>query len=215
MTALSYRERPAAGDPTGLLVLHHGRGTSEDDLQPLADVLDPQRRLHVATPRAPLQLPGSPGYHWYLVPRVGHPDPTTFRAAFTALAAFHDELWSQTGIAADRTVLGGFSMGAVMSYALGLAGERPAPAGILVFSGFIPTVQGWTPELADRQRTRVFIAHGRRDPVIDVGYARQARQRLLQAALEVDYRESDAGHTIAPAEIPRAVQWLDAVLSCA
>ena len=75
MTALTYSERPAAGDPAGLLVLHHGRGADEHDLLGLADVLDPERRLHVATPRAPLQLPGWPGHHWYVVPRVGYPDP--------------------------------------------------------------------------------------------------------------------------------------------
>jgi phospholipase/carboxylesterase len=212
MAALSYQERPAAGEPTGILVLHHGRGTSENDLLPLADVLDPERRLHVVAPRAPLQLRGSQGYHWYLVPRVGYPDPTTFHAAFAALATLHDELWERTGLGPDSTVLGGFSMGTVMSYALGLAGARPAPAGILAFSGFIPTVERWKPELADRQRTRVLIAHGRRDPVIDVGYARLAHQMLERGGLEVDYRESDAGHNIDPADIPRAAQWLDAVL---
>ncbi|MCW2922617.1 MAG: phospholipase, partial [Thermoleophilia bacterium] len=64
-TGLSFRERPADGAPRGLLVLHHGRGSDEADLLGLADHLDPQRRLHVVSPRAPLQLPGSPGYHWY------------------------------------------------------------------------------------------------------------------------------------------------------
>jgi phospholipase/carboxylesterase len=69
-----------------LLVLHHGRGTDERDLLGLADALDPARRLQVVSPRAPLQLPGSPGYHWYLVPRVGYPDRDTFHAARGALA---------------------------------------------------------------------------------------------------------------------------------
>jgi phospholipase/carboxylesterase len=64
MSALAYRERPAAGEPQGLLILHHGRGADEGDLLTLADVLDPERRLHVVTPRAPLTLPGSPGFHW-------------------------------------------------------------------------------------------------------------------------------------------------------
>ena len=82
MTDLILREREADGDPAGLLVLHHGRGADENDLLSLADVLDPERRLHVVTPRAPLTLPGWPGYHWYVVPRVGYPDPDTFRAAF-------------------------------------------------------------------------------------------------------------------------------------
>src|SRR3954453_2537830 len=163
---LTYRERPASGPGEGLLVLHHGRGADEHDLLSLADVLDPERRLHVVTPRGPLTLPGWPGYHWYAVPRVGYPDPQTFHAAFDALAAFHDELWQRTGLGPERTVLGGFSMGSVMSYSLGLPAERPAPAGILAFSGFVPTVQGWAPDLAGRQSTRVFIAHGRRDPVM-------------------------------------------------
>ena len=61
-------------------------------------------------------------------------------------------------------------MGSVMSYALGLGPDRPAPAGILAFSGFVPTVEGWAPALT--AATRVFVAHGRDDPIIEVGFAR-------------------------------------------
>ena len=181
MSALTYRERAAGGEPEGLLVLHHGRGADEHDLLGFGDVLDPQRRLHVVTPRAPLTLPGWPGHHWYVVPRVGYPDPETFRSAFAKLAGFHDELWERTGVGPERTVLGGFSMGSVMSYALGLAPERPAPAGILAFSGFVPTVDGWTPDLAGRRAgARVHRArpqrpdHGRR---LRARRARPARVR--------------------------------------
>jgi phospholipase/carboxylesterase len=207
MSALVYQERAASGTAQGLLVLHHGRGTDELDLLGLADVLDPERRLHVVTPRAPLTLPGSPGYHWYVVPRVGYPDPATFHAAFDALTSFHDELWERTGIASERTILGGFSMGSVMSYATGLSGDRPTPGGLLVFSGFIPTVEGWEPDLS-RTDVPVFIAHGRRDPVMNVEFARQARDLLQGAGFEVDYHESDGGHFIDPNHIPNAVRWL-------
>jgi phospholipase/carboxylesterase len=213
MTGLTFRERPAAGDPAGLLVLHHGRGTDENDLVPLGDVLDPERRLHVVTPRGPLTLPGWSGHHWYVVPRLGYPDPDTFRAAFASLAELHDELWRRTGLGPERTVLGGFSMGSVMSYSLGLAGSRPAPAGILAFSGFVPVVEGWSASLEDRQGTRAFIAHGRNDPIMEVGFARQARELLEQGGLEVEYHESDAGHHIDPAHVPAAVEWLAATLS--
>ena len=212
MSIVAFGERPAAGEPDGLLVLHHGRGTDERDLLALGDELDPARRLHLVTPRAPLTLPGSPGYHWYLVPRVGHPDPQTFQAAFAALAEFHDGLWERTGIAPERTVLGGFSMGTVMSYALALAGERPAPGGILAFSGFVPTVAGWQADLGGRTGLRAFIAHGRRDPVIEVGFARAARQLLQDGGLQVDYHESDAGHQIDPSHIPPATEWLEETL---
>jgi len=87
--ALSYRERAARGDPEGLLALHHGRGADEGDLLALADQLDPDGRLHVVAPRAPLSLGGA-GYHWYVVPRVGYPDPETFAAAYRLLAELHD-----------------------------------------------------------------------------------------------------------------------------
>ena len=210
MSDLVTRERPAAGEAAGLLVLHHGRGADEQDLLGLADVLDPDRRLHVVTPRGPLQLPGWPGYHWYVVPRVGYPDPDTFRAAFDSLAGLHDELWERTGIGPERTVLGGFSMGSVMSYSLGLGPGRPAPAGILAFSGFVPTVDGWEPDLA--RDTRAFVAHGRQDPIMDVEFARRAREILEGGGLSVEYHESDAAHHIDPAHVPAAVDWLRATL---
>src|SRR3954469_9306075 len=187
MSELTYRERPADGEPAGLLVLHHGRGADEHDLLGLADVLDPQRRLHVATPRGPLTLPGWPGHHWYVVPRVGYPDPQTFHAAYGLLTEFHDELWERTGLTPGQTRLGGFSMGSVMSYSLGLGGDRPAPAGILAFSGFVPVVDGWEPDLASRGDLRAFIAHGRRDPVMEIGFARRARDLLSAGGLDVEY----------------------------
>jgi phospholipase/carboxylesterase len=210
MTELIYRERPADGDPAGLLVLHHGRGADEHDLLGLGDALDPQRRLHVVTPRAPLTLDGWPGHHWYVVPRVGYPDHDTFHAAYGKLAALHDELWERTGLAPQQTIFGGFSMGSVMSYSLGLGPGRPAPAGILAFAGFVPVVDGWEPDL--RRDTRAFIAHGRRDPVMEVGFARRARESLESGGLDVSYHESDAAHHIDPAHLPAAIEWVGETL---
>ena len=208
MASLIQRERAADGAASGLLVLHHGRGADEHDLLGLADVLDPERRLHVVTPRAPLELPGWPGYHWYVVPRVGYPDHDTFHEAHALLAELHDELWRETGIGPERTVFGGFSMGSVMSYALGLDSGRPRPAGILAFSGFIPVVEGWEPDLGSRAGMPVFIAHGTQDPVMEVGFARHARELLENGGLAVDYHESAAAHHIDPAHLPAALDWL-------
>ena len=57
MTTISASGK-AAGDAEGLLILHHGRGADEHDLLGLGDALDPERRLHIVTPRAPLTLGG-------------------------------------------------------------------------------------------------------------------------------------------------------------
>jgi phospholipase/carboxylesterase len=210
---LHYEQRPPAADAAGLLVLHHGRGTDEGDLLGLADLLDPERRLHIVTPRGPLTLSGSPGYHWYVVPRVGYPDHDTFQASYGALAALHDQLRERTGLDPERTVLGGFSMGSVMSYALAFGPDRPRVAGVLALSGFIPTVDGWEPDFAGRGATKVFIAHGRSDPIMEIGFARSARERLEAAGIEVDYHESELGHQVDPGHLRDAAAWLQRTVS--
>jgi phospholipase/carboxylesterase len=206
--ALAHLERPAAGDPEGLLILHHGRGSDERDLIDLGDVLDPERRWHVVTPRAPLTLRGFGGYHWYVVPRVGYPEPETFRRGYAELGAFHDELWARTGLRPEQTVLGGFSQGSAMSYALGLAGDRPPPSGLLIFSGFVPSVEGWSADLASRPGLPAFVAHGRADPVMEITLARRSRDLLIDGGATVEYHESDAGHTIDPVYLGAARAWL-------
>lgn len=210
--ALAYGERPADGQADGLLVLHHGRGSDERDLLGLADVLDPERRLHVVTPRAPWTFAGAPGYHWYAVPRVGYPDHDTFERGFATLGAFHDELWQRTGVSPERTVLGGFSQGATMSYAMGLSGARPTPGGLLVFSGFVPVVEGWAPDAESVRGLPIYVTHGRADPVMDIAFARRARDLLTEGGAAIEYHESDAGHLIDPAHIPGARAWLGARL---
>ena len=142
---LTHRVREPADAAEGALVLLHGRGTDEHDLLPLADALDPERRLVAITPRGPLTFPGQPGAHWYVVRRVGFPDEETFSATYARLAAWLDALPDALGVPWARTVLGGFSQGAAMSFALGLGPDRPAPAGILALSGFIPDVPGYEP----------------------------------------------------------------------
>ena len=189
---LEALERPAAGEPQGALVLFHGRGADEHDLYPLLDALDPQRRLHGYTPRGPLPLsPG--GAHWYIVPRVGFPDPDTFAASYRLALEWLDSL----PYPAERTVLGGFSQGAVMSYALGLGKDRPRPAAIVAFSGFVPVVEGFELDL-DRPLPPIAIGHGTFDDVIPVEFGRRARDVLMQAGAEPLYHESPIGHSIDP-----------------
>jgi phospholipase/carboxylesterase len=91
---------------------------------------------------------------------------------------------------------------------MALGADRPAVAGILAFSGFVPVVDGWEPFFGDRAATRAFIAHGRRDPIIEVGFAQRARDLLEAGGLAVEYRESDVGHQIDPSHLADATTWL-------
>jgi phospholipase/carboxylesterase len=198
--SLEYRERPADGEPEGALVLFHGRGADENDLFPLLDALDPERRLAGFTPRGPLSLPPG-GAHWYVVPRVGYPDPATFWQSYERATDWLDSL------PYERMVLGGFSQGAVMSYALGLGRGRPRPAAIVALSGFIPTVERFELDLS-QALPPVAIGHGTYDPVISVEFGRRARRVLEEAGAAVLYRESPMPHTIDPRFVAELQPWL-------
>jgi phospholipase/carboxylesterase len=196
--SLVHLLREPAGEPEGALILNHGRGSDEHDLFGLIDELDPERRLLGVTTGAPLTNIAPGGRHWYVVERVGYPDPETFHASYRLLTEFVDQLLAARGIGWERTAIGGFSMGAVMSYAVALGPGRPVPGGLIALSGFIPTVEGWEPELAGREGLRIAIHHGGNDPVISVEFGRRARDVLTAGGLEPEYLETNAGHWLPP-----------------
>jgi phospholipase/carboxylesterase len=200
--SLKHVVRPAAGDPEGALVLFHGRGADEHDLVPLLDVLDPERRFVGLTPRGPLSLPPG-GAHWYAVHEIGFPDPTTFLPTYELVGGWLDGL----GFPPERMILGGFSQGAVMSYALSLGRGRPRPASVLALSGFVPTVEGFELDL-EPPLSRYAIGHGTFDPVIGVEWGRRARTLLEDAGAEVRYAEYPLPHAIDPRFLLQARDWL-------
>jgi phospholipase/carboxylesterase len=209
--ALAFLTRPAAGESEGLLVLFHGRGADERDLFPLLDLLDPDRRLLGVTPRGPLRLPPA-GAHWYAVQEIGYPDPSTFSQTYALASDWLDALREEAGIASKRTVLGGFSQGSVMTYALGLGRDRPRPAALVALSGFVPTVPGLELDLHP-PLPRVAIGHGGLDPVISVEWGRRARSLLESAGADVLYRETPVlGHGIDPAFLPELETWVRGAL---
>jgi phospholipase/carboxylesterase len=203
--------RPSAAAPDGALVLLHGRGSNEHDLRPLLDDLDPDRRLVGVTPRAPLTLPPG-GRHWYRLRELGYPDPPTFLSAVDAAGAWLDGLHEEIGVPLERTVLGGFSQGCVMSWALAFRRGRVRPAGVIGLSGFMPNAEGFEYDLTGLDTYHVAIGHGSRDAVIGVEWGRQARDILIAAGADVLYHESPIGHTVDPALIVQLTGWLGAVV---
>jgi phospholipase/carboxylesterase len=208
---LDARIRPPDGDPVGALVLFHGRGADENDLFPLLDLLDPERRLIGATPRGPLTLPPG-GRHWYVLGGIPTPDPTTFHASYGAASEWLDTFLAEHALDVARLVIGGFSQGAVMSYCLGLGRGRPRPAAITAFSGFVPAVAGFELDLSP-PLPPVAIGHGTHDPVIEVDWGRRARDLLEQAGTNVLCREKPMVHQIDPDFVREVARWLADVLA--
>lgn len=194
---LDHRVRPAAGDPAGALVLLHGRGADEHDLFGLLDALDPERRLLGITPGAPLALPPG-GRHWYRLGGIPTPEPDTFHAAADLIARFLDAL----PVPLDRVVLGGFSQGCVMTWALALGPGRQRPAGVIGISGFLPRVPGWPLDHGRLRGAQVAIAHGTLDEVIPASYGQEAHAFLATAEVDAELLMSPYPHGVDPS-------WLD------
>jgi phospholipase/carboxylesterase len=225
LDALVHRTRPAGGEPEGALVLFHGRGTDENDLFPLLDLLDPERRLTGLTPRGPVSArgvgpKGSPrsgpgGAHWYAVREIGYPDRDTFMATYDLAASWLDSLPAELGIPPERTVIGGFSQGAVMSYALGYGRGRPKPAAIVALSGFMPAVEGFELDVEGRSDIPVAVAHGTYDPIIGVEWGRRANERLSAAGVAVIYQEAPLPHAVDPEFLASLAPWVREAVAAA
>jgi phospholipase/carboxylesterase len=210
MDAITYQLREPAGDPDSMLVLFHGRGADEHDLFGLLDALDPGRRLIGVTPRGPRSYFPPGGAHWYRLHRVGYPDPDSFEDTYSSLDRWLSELAVDTGVGIEHTILGGFSQGSVMAYSMAFGAGRPAPAGVVAFSGFLPEVPGFDLDLTDRSGFPVAIGHGLADQVIPVAFGRSARDRLEHAGADVTYRESPMPHAIDPDFVVSLRPWIEA-----
>lgn len=210
LTLLTHLTRQPRGEPEGALVLLHGRGADEYDLYRLLDELDPDRRLLGLTARGPLSLPPG-GAHWYRLGAVGFPNPESFLDTYQRLGDWVDALPAETGIPTGRTIIGGFSQGTAMTYAVGLGEDRPRPAGLIALSGFIPTVPGFAVDLS-LPLPPVAIGHGSYDPVIPVTFGQSARDRLRAAGGDVMYRESPMAHSIDPSYLYELAGWVTGVI---
>ena len=203
-----YRIRPSDGTAAGAIVLMHGRGADEHDLGPLLDVLDPGSRMVGVFPRgAALAAAGRRPLVRRPARRLSRPRHLLLDMA--QMEPFLDGLPRITGVPWERTIIGGFSQGAVMSYALGLGAGRPSPLAIIGLSGFIPTVEGFRVDLDSRPGLPVAIGHGVLDPVISVEFSRRARDLLTAAGLDVTYHEDAFPHTIDPAFVPQLRDWIE------
>ena len=111
----------------------------------------------------------------------------------------------------DRVVLGGFSQGTVMSWAMTLAADRPRPAAVVALSGFLPRVPGYPLDPARLAGIPVAVAHGTLDPVIPFRFGAEAAETLAAAGADVLRLESDVPHmnssfarSVAPVSRPKS-----------
>lgn len=215
----------AASSP--LVVFCHGFGAPGTDLVPLAGelvALAPALADNTyAFPAGPIDLSSIGlygGRAWFpidmqaldLANRAGRIDvlagaePPGMGAARKKLRSAIEALmggrqWSQV-------ILGGFSQGAMMALDLALRLEE-APAAVIAFSPTLVDRPSWERAAALRKGLRVFISHGRQDPLLPIRGTEALVSLLSAAGVAVDYLPFDGPHTIPFEALERAAQMLE------
>ena len=197
----------ANGEPDGVLVFLHGRGSDEENGLAIAHAVDPEERLLLVAPRAPLALPPG-GAHWYQLYKLGFPDPETFEVVAPLLALWLRLLPQHTGIPLERTVLAGFSQGCAMALLTGLRhGERLG--GVVGMSGYLPLSASTGAERHPANNaTPIFLAHGRLDTVVPIARAVASRDALRTLGYAVEWHEYPMAHSVCAPEIADLNRWL-------
>lgn len=197
------------------VILLHGFGAPGYDLVPLADVLNVPAGTRFFFPEGPLSLSFGPrdARAWWLIDMsrieqdraagrtrdLSNEIPKGLGPAREQMLTFLQEIEQKFGIDPHKTVLGGFSQGAMLSCDLMLRSTH-AYTGLIQLSGTLLAKQEWLPLLQKRKTVPVFQSHGMQDEILPYAGAEGLRDTLTQAGLSVEWHSFRGGH-----EIPRPV----------
>jgi phospholipase/carboxylesterase len=198
-----------------VVILLHGFGAPGDDLVSLADVLHVPASTRFVFPEGPLSLSFGPrdARAWWLIDMariaadqaagrirdLSNEIPKGLAPARETMLAFLKEVEQKFGADPRKTVLGGFSQGAMLSCDVMLRTTQPY-AGLIQLSGTLLAIQEWAPLLQKRKGLPVFQSHGMQDELLPYVGAERLRDTLIQAGLSVEWHSFRGGH-----EIPRTV----------
>ena len=198
-----------------LVVLLHGFGAPGDDLVSLADVLHVPASTRFVFPEGPLSLSFGPSdaRAWWLIDMariaadraagrvrdLSQDIPKGLAPARENMLAVLKEVEQKFGADRRKTILGGFSQGAMLSCDLMFRTLQPY-AGLIQLSGTLFAKQEWAPLLQKRKGLPVFQSHGMQDEVLPYVGAERLRDTLTHAGLLVEWHSFRGGH-----EIPRPV----------
>ena len=198
-----------------LVLLLHGVGAPGDDLLALVDVLNEPTGTRFVFPEGRLSLSFGPSdaHAWWLIDMariaadraagrvrdLSQEIPKGLAPARETMLAFLKELEQKYSADPRKTILGGFSQGAMLSCDLLLRATQPY-AGLIQMTGPLLAAQEWGRLLQKRKGLPVFQSHGMQDEILPYVGAEKLRDMLTHGGLAVEWHSFRGGH-----EIPRAV----------
>jgi phospholipase/carboxylesterase len=218
--ALETIELHPAGQADASVIILHGLGADGSDFLSFGDQLDLSAigPVRYVLPRAPVRpVTINNGYQmraWYDILGTQierREDETGLRESMREVNALIDREIAR-GVPAHRIVLGGFSQGCAMTLLAGLRYPRRL-AGLVGMSGYLPLAASTAAERHDANAlVPIFMAHGRRDPMIALDRAQASRDALVKLGYAVDWHEYPMEHSVCMEEIEALNAWLLKVL---
>jgi predicted esterase len=199
----SYRHQfipSAVPSPAPCLLLLHRTGGTENDLLPLGQTLDATQAL--LSPCGKVDENGTWRFFRRIAPGVFDLEDMRMRA--NELADWVNSASRIYGLDRGRITAVGVAHGANIASAMMLLRPEILSRAIL-FRPKIPVVPKALPDLS---LVRVFLAGGKRDPIVARDQVEGLAELLRKADAHVHVHWTDAGHEIEDSEIQAARDWL-------
>jgi phospholipase/carboxylesterase len=198
----------------------HGLGADGHDFETVVpELVRPgERALRFVLPHAPVRpvtINGGMSMRaWYDIvgfQRNVAQDETGIRASVAAITALMKRE-NERGVATERIVLAGFSQGGALALFTGTRATEKL-AGIIGLSCYMLLGAKFAAERrVENLSTPIFLAHGTRDPVVDVSLGEETRVMLQEAGYPVTWQRYPIPHSVSPEELTHIAVWLRRVL---
>lgn len=181
------------------LLLLHGTGGNEEDLLPLAQLIDAE--ANVLSVRGNILENGMPRFFKRL--QEGVFDEENLKAETKNLAEFLDEAAKEYGFDRGNVVALGYSNGANIAGSL-LFLYQDVLRGAMLHHPMVP-LRGI--ELPDLSKVPVFIGAGENDPICSPEESTELKELLEKAGAKVAIDWGRSGHSLTQQELAAAAQW--------
>jgi phospholipase/carboxylesterase len=196
------------------VVLLHGFSSSPEEWLPFTSTIRLPAGRRFVFPQGPDRGVNGRGRAWWDLDLISHagsdglPDlsrtrPDGLEKAANNVRTLLNEYEQRDAARAGEIVLGGFSQGGMVSAEIAFRSDQPLRA-LILLSPTIVDEASWQPGIAARQGLPVFIAHGRRDPILPFAASSRLAASLTAAGLRVTWVPFEGGHDI-PAEVVTAL----------
>lgn len=185
-----------------VLLLLHGTGGDEQDLLPLAQIIDPS--ASVLSVRGNVSENGMPRFFRRLAEGVFDVPDLIFRTQ--ELKQFVDDAAVQYGFDRSKVVALGYSNGANIAASM-LFHYADALQGAILHHPMVPLRSMELPQLSG---VACFIAAGENDPICPPSESKELMSLLSDAGAEVSIHWERHGHQLSRTEVDTAKAWYDA-----